>query len=95
MDRAEWSTGHFHLGQRVTWRGVVLVCTTDHYAGANADHPWDPGVGWPPSRAAALWAPDGDLEEAKLAQLLAGIAPESRMGQLMRHVTRCFPPEAA
>lgn len=52
-----WQTGSYKLGQAVYWRGVRLICCTEHFAGHMADHPWDPGAGWPAARANALWEP--------------------------------------
>jgi hypothetical protein len=77
-DGAEWCSrsnhGEFYsLGVRAQWRGVMLVCTLAHHAGENADHPWDPGWGWSAEKAATLWAPDGDVEAAKLRAEINGI----------------------
>lgn len=66
----EWGYGKWAVGDRCVWRGITLVCCTGHYAGDAADHPWDPGHGWPVERAAALWAPDGDVETARLRAML-------------------------
>lgn len=52
-----WQEGSYKLGDHARWRGVRLICCTEHYAGAQADHPWDPGWGWPAARASALWEP--------------------------------------
>lgn len=53
---------------------VRLVCVTDHYAGERADHPWDPGDGWPAMRAAALWVPDGGEEAGRLRAIVEYLA---------------------
>lgn len=52
-----WRYGDYKPGDQVRWRGVRLVCCTDHYVGHAADHPWDPAWGWPAWRANALWEP--------------------------------------
>ncbi len=43
-----------HIGDRVKWCGMLLRCEVDHYAGGDANHPWDPGWGWGDA-AACLW----------------------------------------
>ena len=62
-----WHTPHwFHIGDRVKWFGMLLRCGVDHYAGHEANHPWDPGWGWNDG-AALLWTvltPDGMSAEA-------------------------------
>lgn len=87
LDRKDWRADHpFVLAVRVLWRperathAVRLVCTTDHYAGPLAAHPWDPGVGWPVLRAAALWGPDGEIEAEKLRATVNGIADDFAYG---------------
>jgi hypothetical protein len=52
-----WKYGSFKAGDRVRWRGVRLVCCTDHYVGDAAEHPWDPGWGWAAWKANVLWEP--------------------------------------
>lgn len=54
-----WQEGGWDAGDIVRWRGVRLICTTGHYAGDKAEHPWDPGWGWPAQIAATLWRPLG------------------------------------
>jgi hypothetical protein len=49
--------GLYRVGDVAFWRGVKLVCCTEHFCGEKAEHPWDPGCGWPEPRAAALWEP--------------------------------------
>lgn len=56
----------YKVGDHVTWHGVRLVCTREHYAGEQARHPWDPGDGWTPEKAAALWTPNGKGEAGRL-----------------------------
>lgn len=66
----DWVTPYgYDPGDRVLWRGAVLVCGVDHYAGESARHPWDPGWGWRAAKAATLWAPDGE-NNAELLRLL-------------------------
>jgi hypothetical protein len=108
----EWKpgSGDWAVGERATWAGVVLVCCRRHYAGERALHPWDPAHGWSAAGAATLWAPDGDVEEAKLvAAVRRGVDgmrgdPHDRRGnrreadrleELMCHVTRRWTAEAA
>lgn len=52
-----WREGAYKPGDVTYWRGVKLICCTRHYAGSAAEHPWDPGAGWPEVRAAVLWEP--------------------------------------
>jgi hypothetical protein len=52
-----WKTGSYDAGQTTRWRGVRLVCCTGHFVGDQAEHPWDPGWGWPSWKANALWEP--------------------------------------
>jgi hypothetical protein len=52
-----WGWHWWKPGDRCHWRGVRLVCCTDHYAGDSAEHPWDPGWGWSEAMAAQLWRP--------------------------------------
>jgi len=61
-----WREGSYELGQAIYWRGVRLICCTAHYAGHAALHPWDPGAGWPPERANALWEPARPKDRALL-----------------------------
>jgi len=52
---------------------MLLRCGVDHYAGAAAQHPWDPGWGWGDG-AALIWTvltPDGMTEEAHVAKTAA------------------------
>lgn len=52
----EWEAPHWHhLGDRVQWRGILLRCGIDHYAGADALDPWDPGWGWDARKQSRLW----------------------------------------
>jgi hypothetical protein len=108
----EWKpgSGDWAVGERCAWGGVVLVCCRRHYAGERALHPWDPAHKWSAAGAATLWAPDGDVEEAKLVAAVQRMletppAPRSdgktlqaikdRLGELMCHVTRSWTEEAA
>lgn len=92
----EWApgSGDWAVGERCTWRGVALVCCRRHYAGEAAVHPWDPAAGWTPAKAATLWAPDGDVEEAKLVAVVQQLIDSAkwhkgdRLAELMHHVTR-------
>jgi hypothetical protein len=100
----EWSpgSGDWAVGERCVWRGVALVCCRSHYAGERAIHPWDPAHGWPAKLAAVLWAPDGDVEEAKLVLVVLELIGrpafhakvKDRLGELMAHVTRKWATEA-
>jgi hypothetical protein len=45
----------YHEGDRVTWKGHLLRCDVDHYAGGDADDPWDPGHGWDVRKRSRLW----------------------------------------
>jgi hypothetical protein len=65
-DNRIWKSGSYAPGDRRRWRGVWLVCCTDHYAGDAAKHPWDPGWGWPSWRANALWEPATARDRALL-----------------------------
>jgi hypothetical protein len=84
-DGAEWKSRHpdigefYSLGKTVTWRGVELVCTLAHHCGGAAVHPWDPGWGWPTSKAATLWAPNGDVEAAKLLAVVDVIGADDAL----------------
>ena len=73
MSAREWlpGSGTWTVGERCTWVGVTLVCCRRHYAGERAVHPWDPAAGWSAVKAATLWAPDGDVEEARLIAAVA------------------------
>jgi hypothetical protein len=61
-----WQSGGYKPGDVTWWRGVKLVCCHRHFAGENADHPWDPGAGWPEWRAAAMWEPARRRDRALL-----------------------------
>lgn len=51
-----WERPHwYHIGDRVTWNGHLLRCGIDHYAGGDADDPWDPGWGWNARKRSRLW----------------------------------------
>lgn len=52
-----WQDGPYELGDVCYWRGVKLVCGLKHFCGSYAEHPWDPGAGWPEHGAAMLWEP--------------------------------------
>jgi hypothetical protein len=52
-----WREGSYEPGDAIYWRGVKLICCTGHFVGYAAEHPWDPGAGWPEWRAAVLWEP--------------------------------------
>lgn len=57
-EASEWAKPHwYHQGDRVLWKGGLLVCGIDHYAGADAVDPWDPGHGWDARRRSRLWKP--------------------------------------
>ena len=66
-----WSAPRwYHIGDRVRFCGMLLRSGVDHYAGADAVHPWDPGWGWGDG-AALLWTvltPDGMTAEADAAR---------------------------
>ena len=92
-----WKIPHpYVLGVKVTWQGhpavtpVVLVCTTDHYAGHMADHPWDPGDGWNARRASGLWAPNGPVETERLIAVIRAIQHDHvrSFTKLAQHVGR-------
>lgn len=79
----DWcSSAPYGIGHQVLWAGVRLVCTTDHYAGDAAVHPWDPGAGWSVPRAAALWAPAGPEEARKLREHVARLTAEGDWARL-------------
>jgi hypothetical protein len=73
-----WKFGSYGVGDRVWWRGVRLICCTEHYAGMAADHPWDPGHGWPAERANALWEPKGARDRVLLQIIGDPRRPEAR-----------------
>lgn len=52
-----WQSGSYKVGDVCYWRGVKLICGLSHFAGDYAEHPWDPGAGWPEHGAAMLWTP--------------------------------------
>lgn len=83
----------YEVGVHVTWEGVRLVCTRAHYAGDAAVHPWDPGDGWSAAKAATLWAPNGEVEAARLRVVVqqrpAPLSGASdRLGAVLREVMR-------
>lgn len=77
----EWESPHpYIVGVRVVWRGVTLTCTLPHYAGDQAEHPWDPGDGWKVPKNASMWTPDGDVEAARLRVVVAEMLNEPAAG---------------
>lgn len=79
----QWEEGGWQPGDVCEWAAasdvpmVRLVCTRSHFAGHAAEHPWDPGAGWGPAVAATLWAPDGEVEAAKLTAAVNGIRDDA------------------
>lgn len=73
-DAPVWKTPRwYHIGDRVRFAGMLLRCGVDHYAGDQAQHPWDPGWGWGDG-ARHLWSvltPEGMSAEADAARALA------------------------
>lgn len=61
-----WQSGSYAPGDAVRWRGVRMICCTRHFVGDAADHPWDPGCGWPAWRANVLWEPATERDRVLL-----------------------------
>lgn len=65
----EWRPGSYRVGTRVDWEAITLVCCKAHTTYSGAEHPWQVG-GMKLEAQACLWAPDGDVEAARLKTLV-------------------------